>query len=388
MSDCCDTPATSCKPFTKVEEKCAIVDCLYKKVTVTTTVDALCVQTIVITDGDDVLPPDTALVVCKDPTPVVAACEKPPALPVDAPTTTCGADTTVKAADLLSQAVHTAPGTALLVKLCPADPEFDREMEKLCAPDGTKVLVQDVTPKDAPLGTAPTLNFWTLAIPSVPYTGDTSLLKDCGAEKIDISPAAWFCSNNEQVSRSDAWDISVSPRTLIGVIWQDISGAVIPAPAAGTYTQGECAKCEVTKHFKFAWYKEGTTCRKIEVLKILDCDDNLTLKGFEISGTPIATFDPLNLFAGEAKELMRDICVTLKGVAPATEGVRWDLKEVTTTTPCGDTTVKYFDPDVSPMVEVAESLIECINGEGKCPCCEPKCATLSAQGVLASWGTV
>jgi hypothetical protein len=253
------------------------------------------------------------------------------------------------------------------VKICAPATTYDREFAILCAPDGTKVAVQNVTPVDAPLGTAPTFEAWTLD--STAYTGAIAALTNCGSEKIDVTATQWFCANNAPISRTDFWDVFSTPKALIGSLWQDAAGDIVPAPAAGTYTQGECAKCEVTKHFEFAWYKEGTACRKIEVLKIVDCDDNLTLKGFEISGAPIAAFDPLNLFAGEAKELMRDICVTLKAVAPATNGVRWDLKEVTTTTPCGDTTVKYFDPDVSPMVEVAEDLIECINGEGKCPCC-------------------
>jgi hypothetical protein len=117
---------------------------------------------------------------------------------------------------------------------------FDREPVMLCHPNGTKVYVQDVTPEDAPLGTAPTFSFWTIAIPSVPYTGDTSQLKDCGTEKIDLTAAEWFCASGVPISRSDAWDISVSPRALIGSIWQDAAGTVIPAPVAGSYVIGDC----------------------------------------------------------------------------------------------------------------------------------------------------
>jgi hypothetical protein len=115
----------------------------------------------------------------------------------------------------------------------------------------------------------------------------------------------------------------------------------------------------------------ASTCTKIEVIKERNsCTKEMELYGYDSKGKLIAGFDVNNIFLGTAKELMRDICVSMKAIAPATEGVRWDLKEVVTTSPCGDVTIKYFDPDVSPMVEVAESLIQCINGEGKCPCCE------------------
>jgi hypothetical protein len=49
-------------------------------------------------------------------------------VPVSVPATTCATlDTTVQAADLLSQAVHTTPGTALQVKLC--DPVVNMKLE-------------------------------------------------------------------------------------------------------------------------------------------------------------------------------------------------------------------------------------------------------------------
>lgn len=172
---------------------------------------------------------------CED-VPRVRICTDPA---VAAPATTCGADTTVQAANLLSQAVHTTPGTALMVKLCPS--AQDRESLILCATDGQKVLAQNVTPVDAPLGTAPTFEFWTIAIPSVPYLGDTTLLKDCGAEQVDATAAQWFCQAGQSISRTDFWDVAATPRVLLGSLWQDASGTTIPAPTAGTYTVGECA---------------------------------------------------------------------------------------------------------------------------------------------------
>lgn len=199
MSDCCEKPIAKCIPSTKQEEKCAIVDCLYKKVTVTTTTDALCVQTIVITDGANVLPADTQLVVCKDPTPVVMVCDKP---------------------------------------------KFDREFAILCAPDGTKVITQNVTPEDAVLGTPPVIEAWTLA--GTAYTGDIALLTDCGAEKVDVTAAQWFCASGTPISRTDFWDVFSTPRALLGSMWQDSAGNIVPAPAAGTFVVGDCSCVNLT----------------------------------------------------------------------------------------------------------------------------------------------
>jgi hypothetical protein len=69
-----------------------------------------------------------------------------------------------------------------------------------------------------------------------------------------------------------------------------------------------------------------------------------------------------------SKTVGRDICVTMKPILPATGSEVWNLWEEVTTSALGVVTVKYFDSDKSPMVEVSESLIKCINHDGKCPC--------------------
>jgi len=209
--------------------------------------------------------PDTRTVECLDAFGVtLPAC--PPKLPVsyvipqkcpDVPVTVPALDSTmcdgstvdVQTAQLANQVVN-APGTALLVKMI-CDEKFDREFVILCAPDGTKVITQNVTPEDAPLGTAPVIEAWTLA--GTAYTGDISLLTDCGAEKIDLTAAEWFCASGVPISRSDAWDVSVSPRALIGSIWQDVSGAVVPAPAAGSYVVGDCSCVSVPQGILVSW---------------------------------------------------------------------------------------------------------------------------------------
>lgn len=230
-------------PYTKTYVKCAIVDCTYKSVQITETGAADGTVTYVIMDGETILPPSTPFMECKEITPVVSACPpavvEPPPPPVDAPAITCDGETTVLAADLLSQAVHTAPGIPLLVKLCPEASKFDREFVIMCAPDGTKVITQNVTPDDAPLGAAPVIESWTLA--GAPYAGDITLLTDCGSEKIDVSAALWFCMGGQPISRTDFWDIFSTPRTLLGSIWQDLGGVAIPAPATGTYVVGDCS---------------------------------------------------------------------------------------------------------------------------------------------------
>ena len=276
MSDKCATTlphqrAQTCPPSVVTEDKCAVIDCEYKNVKVTTTTFADCAKSVVIMDGLVILPPDTKFFACKEPTPVIPVCK---------------------------------PKTV-----------FDREMVKLCHPDGTKVLVQDVTPEDAPLGTAPTLSFWTIAVPSVPYTGDTSLLKDCGAEKIDIAPAAFFCDAGREVTRTSVWDVSVSPAVLAGNIWQDIHGTVIAAPVASTLFSGQC---------KTAVYTERTICANTNTGKI------------------------------------------------------WNMVERVTTNSLGVQSVSYLDPDTSPMVDVT-SLFNTIRHGGTCECCADSIEPLLAD---------
>jgi len=122
-------------------------------------------------------------------------------------------------------------------------PQQDREMQVLCAPDGTKVIVQNVTPDDAPLGTAPTIEAWLLD--GTPYAGLLADLGTCGGEQVDVSAVQWFCAAGQSISRTDFWDVFSTPRALLGSIWQDASGAVIAAPAVGTFTVGECSTCPV-----------------------------------------------------------------------------------------------------------------------------------------------
>jgi hypothetical protein len=127
-----------------------------------------------------------------------------------------------------------APGQVLTVRMCPTAKVQDREMVVLCAPDGTKVVIQNVTPEDAPLGTAPTFEAWGLN--GVPYGGAVAALTDCGAEKVDISAGEDYCAAGVNYTRVDV--ISTTTLLPVGVLWLNDAGAPVAAPVAPT--KGVC----------------------------------------------------------------------------------------------------------------------------------------------------
>lgn len=189
------------------------------------------------------------------------------------------------------------------VKLCNQSQLLDREMTVLCAPNGDKVVVQNVTPVNAPLGTAPVYEAWTFA--GTPWAGDKTTLVDCGTEKIDIAPAAFFCDAGREVTRTSIWDISVNPAALVGNIWQDIHGAIIGQPVAATLFSGQC---------QAAVYTERAICANTGVGEI------------------------------------------------------WNMLERTSTNQAGEVTVSYWDPDKSPMKNVTTLFFSMRHG-GTCDCC-------------------
>jgi hypothetical protein len=382
-------------------------------------------------------------------------------------------------------------------------PELDREFSILCTKAGKQVIIQNVTPEGAPLGTAPVIEAWNLD--GTPYTGNIALLVDCGSEQVDVSSAVWLCADGADVSRTDFWDISVTPRVLTGSLWQDTLGTVIPAPANAI--AGKCEVCQPKTFLEFAYYKDavttttgntdgsvakwgfdydpnvgfynfgmadvsGTTsladilnawwigtdptfaitlpaddctgvsfnttfvfkradivsasvnygagsffnfttapnsnptnpypnnspvcaspdnynwfnapwaigatgntagdCRKIEIIKILNCDNTLKLLGYELDGTAIAAFDPTKIVAGEpAKEKEYPLCAIYK------DGTLWNVLERIETTPCGDVVTSYWNADVRPMVEVPVADITVIHA-GECNCCSKPPVNLPA----------
>jgi hypothetical protein len=70
---------------------------------------------------------------------------------------------------------------------------FDRDVVLMAAADGTQVLVQNVTPADAPAGTAPTIKAFKLD--GSPYTGSLSDLTCCGSPKVNLSKKLYLKEN-------------------------------------------------------------------------------------------------------------------------------------------------------------------------------------------------
>jgi hypothetical protein len=125
----------------------------------------------------------------------------------------------------LSQAVHTAPGTALTVKLCKDN--TDRELITLCAPNGDKIVLQyDVTTVPPTLSSA-----WNLTT-NTAYAGATSTLTDCGAEKVDVSAGEDYCLSGVNYTRIDIIDV----KTLLpaGTLWLNDAGSPVVAPVGAT----------------------------------------------------------------------------------------------------------------------------------------------------------
>lgn len=125
------------------------------------------------------------------------------------------------------------PGAVQLVKVCPTNQ--DREMLVLCAPDGTKVIVQNVTPENAPLGTAPTFEAWLLD--GTPYAGALADLADCGQEKLDLVHEP-FCAANASYTRVTFFGLTGIVPTVVATLWLDVAGNIVAAPAGAQ--EGPC----------------------------------------------------------------------------------------------------------------------------------------------------
>jgi hypothetical protein len=149
-------------------------------------------------------------------------------------------------ADLPAVPTHAAvlaiphPTAVQLVKICGDKPKFDREMVVLCAPDGTRVIVQNVTPEDSPLGASPVFEAYTLA--GAPYTGSITTLTDCATEKVDLADAEDYCLNGVNYSRVDGIDI----KTGLPVFSTWLNDAGIPVAAPVGAKKGICEECKPT----------------------------------------------------------------------------------------------------------------------------------------------
>jgi hypothetical protein len=125
------------------------------------------------------------------------------------------------------------PGAVQLVKVCPTNQ--DREMLVLCAPDGTKVIVQNVTPEDSPLGTAPTFEAWLLD--GTAYGGAVADLIDCGQEKLDLVHEP-FCAAGASYTRVTFFSLIGITPSVAATLWLDVAGNVVAAPVGAQ--EGPC----------------------------------------------------------------------------------------------------------------------------------------------------
>lgn len=122
----------------------------------------------------------------------------------------------------------------VLVKLCDVAPKlYDREMFTLCAPDGTKVVLQNVTAEDAPLGTAPVFEAWNLN--GTPYTGAIAALVDCGVDKVNTEHTD-YCAGGVNYTRVDG--LAETTGLPVWTIWLDDTGAPVAQPVGAV--KGVC----------------------------------------------------------------------------------------------------------------------------------------------------
>jgi hypothetical protein len=185
----------------------------------------------------------------------VKICEPNPPLPI------MGEDCTGAPIAIVAQkAVLTvpAPGAVQLVKFCAPTGELYREFSTLCAPDGTKVLVVTAWDKTAPLATAPIVETYTLA--GTPYTGNRSLLVDCGIEKLDVVTEE-YCSGGFLYERTSFYDVSTLPPALAATLWRDSSGSNVSDPGPGFL--GACPAV-IADRKVLVWHESITGIRSIQ----------------------------------------------------------------------------------------------------------------------------
>jgi hypothetical protein len=110
-------------------------------------------------------------------------------------------------------------------------------MVTLCTPAGTKVIVQNVTPEDAPLGTAPVFEAWNLN--GTAYTGAVSALVDCGVDKVNTEHTD-YCAGGSNFTRVDG--LAEDTGLPVWTIWLDDAGVPVAAPVGAV--KGTCEVCQ------------------------------------------------------------------------------------------------------------------------------------------------
>jgi len=127
------------------------------------------------------------------------------------------------------------PDAVQRVMVCRPEGEFDREVAVWCHADtGETVTVVTLWPTDAAVSTAPVVETYTVG--GAVWTGDRAKLTKCSPR--DIEPVSQsVCVGGVPFTRTTFFNSS--DQTTAGVVWQDATGSVVPAPA-GVAVLGNC----------------------------------------------------------------------------------------------------------------------------------------------------
>lgn len=233
----CDPHGTPIKyrPFTRTEEKCAIVGCEYKTVQVITTGDSSGNQVVEIYDGDDLLPAGTELFTCQAPVPTIPACVTSVELePV--PFTIEGEDcegNPVEVTGVPGQltSVVQAPGTVFKVQLC--ENSKDTEKHILCdVNNGHKVAV--ITDFSNPA--APVTSYWDI-IAGAAWIGDPLTELESCPDSDTESDAQEMCESGTTFLR---WFVKKNGEPTGEVFDTTMTGASYTVVDESLVTVGKC----------------------------------------------------------------------------------------------------------------------------------------------------
>jgi hypothetical protein len=184
-------------------------------------------------DGIKVVNYDKRGASCEDPV-FVEPC--PASTPITVASLNClGEPVSLTGLGLVQTVPH--PTAIQLVKLC-APTQQDREMQILCAPDDSRVIVQNVTPIDAPLGTAPEFEMYKLDGTLYTATPITTLVSCASGSKYALAGEVNYCLAGVSYTRTDVIDLAT--QLPISSIWLNDLGNPVPAPIEAT--KGLCSE--------------------------------------------------------------------------------------------------------------------------------------------------